>query len=505
MVAIERPLPRAEVGVPAAAYEAGNTRLSRVVVVYLIAMLMPFSMVLAGLFMTPLRFVLLVTSVPLLFQLLTGKYGRVIWTDILFLLHIAWMVVAMLANNPDRVVENIGSTGIEFLGGYLIARAAIRDRSDFIALCKFLGVAVVVLFPFALVETLTGRNVIIDLLRKVPLIRANNYGFAEPRLGLERVQTVLLHPIHYGMFCSIAFSLTIVGLRGSMGHSRRIVTSGIVGFSSFLSLSSGAFLSLMMQLFLLGWAWMLGNNKRKWYILIGLCVFLYVVIDLLSNRTPMHVFFTYATFSPHTAYWRSIILEWGMMNVWDNPWVGIGLNDWVRPWFMYSGSMDNFWLVIAVRFGIPGFLMLAFGYVYLIGRVMFRDFSADVQLAQMRRAWIFTFVGLTFTLSTVHVWTSIYSFVFFMLGAGAWMITAEPRGTEGEPEADSAPAQGNARRAARSFSRTPRNDQRTATSPKAPLSRPAPEAPAPTPASERASPYSRFAPKKRGSQSTDPS
>lgn len=437
MVAIEH----RQQGQTAALGQAANIKLSRLVVFYIIAMLMPFSITLGGLLMTPLRFVLLATTVPLIIQLFLGKFGRVLWTDVLFVLHVSWSAVAMAINNPAKVVENIGSTGVEFLGGYLIARACIRDRSDFIALCKFLGIAVLVLFPFTLFESLTGRNLIIDFLRKIPMIRPNNYGFAEPRFGLERAQTVLLHPIHFGMFCSIAFSLTVLGLKDIIGSTRRLVSGAIIGFSTFLSLSSGAFLSLMMQLFLIAWAWVFRNNRRPWFILVGLCVLAYIVVDLLSNRGPLQVFFSYATFSPATAYWRGIIFTWGMKNVWANPLFGLGLNDWVRPFFMYSGSMDNFWLVMAVRFGIPGFLTLAIGYGYMLFRVGKRSFTADAQLAQMRRAWMFTFVGLTFTLCTVHVWTSIYSFVFFMLGSGAWFIAAEEKTADkNQPVADAGTA-----------------------------------------------------------------
>ena len=112
--------------------------------------------------------------------------------------------------------------------------------------------------------------------------------------------------------------------------------------------------------------------------------------------------------------------------VWANPFFGLGMNDWVRPHFMYSGSMDNFWLVMAVRFGIPGFLFLAVGYAWAIFLIMRRKFDSDVMLSNIRRAWVFTFLGLSFTLVTVHVWATIYSFVFFMFGAGIWLVTAQP-------------------------------------------------------------------------------
>ena len=106
---------------------------------------------------------------------------------------------------------------------------------------------------------------------------------------------------------------------------------------------------------------------------------------------------SYATFSAHTAYWRSIIFDWGMVNVWANPIFGLGLNDWVRPRYMVSGSMDNFWLVVAVRYGIPGFALLAAGYLIALWKIGRRDFDGDQLLWQFRRAWMFSFIGLTFT------------------------------------------------------------------------------------------------------------
>ncbi len=127
-----------------------------------------------------------------------------------------------------------------------------------------------------------------------------------------------------------------------------------------------------------------------------------------------------------------------MVNVWENPLLGLGFNDWKRPVYMISGSMDNFWLVIAVRYGIPAFLCLALGVFVPLLRIIFRDFRADPRLAQVRLAWVLTFVCLSFTLATVHIWGNIFSFVFFMFGAGVWMVRAEVQA----PQSDDGPDQG---------------------------------------------------------------
>jgi hypothetical protein len=201
--------------------------------------------------------------------------------------------------------------------------------------------------------------------------------------------------------------------------------SALIGLSVFLSLSSGALLSIIFQVGLISWAWAMRPVKHKWLILFALFAVAYVVIDIMSTRSPIRVFMTYATFSPHNAYWRATIFEWGMQNVWNNPIVGLGRNDWVRPAWMHSASVDNFWLLVAMRYGIPGFVFLAVGCLISLLQVGWRDFGQNVKLQQFRHAWIFTFIGLTFSLATVHVWASAYSFIFFLFGAGLWLITAK--------------------------------------------------------------------------------
>lgn len=397
------------------------------VLLYLATVMLPVLFSAGSVALSLQRLLLLLLVIPLTINLISGKYGRILWTDVFFFLHILWAALAIAINNPDRVVQNAGSTSIEFLGGYLVGRAYIRSTDDFIAFSRVFIFIVCCTLPFALYETITGHPVIIELIRKVPGLTSFNVNYQEARMGLERVQTVFAHPIHYGLFCGTAFSLHFVGLKELISPTKRYLASVTIGLCVFLSLSSGALLPLILQLGLIFWAFALNSVRQRWLILLGLFVMAYVTIDLLSNRTPIKVFMTYATFSAHNAYWRSIIFEWGMFNVWANPIVGIGLNDWIRPYYMRSGSMDNFWLVNAVRYGIPGFLLLALGYLPALWTIGRRNFEADLRLSQLRRAWIFTFVGLTLTLCTVHVWTSIYSFVFFLFGAGMWFITAEAK------------------------------------------------------------------------------
>jgi hypothetical protein len=400
-----------------------HARLAPPALLYLFCVMIPIGFNVGPLATTSLRLLMMVMLLPLTLRLLQGRYGRVILTDVLFFLHIGWALIALAVNNPTQFVQQTGSVGVEFLGGYLIGRAYVRTADDFVALCRWLVLLVLCTTPFAVFEALTGRPLIIEVLRRIQ-VAAVGIVTIEGRLGLERVQASFAHPIHYGLFCSVAFSLGFVALRGISSTLWRYITSAVVALSGFLALSSGALLAILLQIALISWAAVFSGFRRRWWLLVGLFVIAYIVIDIFSNRTPIRVFMSYATFSAHNAYWRSIIFEWGLKNLWGSPWFGIGLNDWVRPDFMHSGSMDNFWLVMAVRYGVPGFIFLAIGYVWSIFLVMRRNFDSDGLLAQIRRAWVFTFLGLSFTLTTVHVWTNVYSFVFFMFGSGIWLIAA---------------------------------------------------------------------------------
>ena len=42
-----------------------------------------------------------------------------------------------------------------------------------------------------------------------------------------------------------------------------------------------------------------------------------------------------------------------MLNVWKYPLLGIGLGEWERPAWMFSSTIDAFWLVIMIRTGVP--------------------------------------------------------------------------------------------------------------------------------------------------------
>jgi len=410
-------------------------RLHPLILLYLLAVILPVGFDIGSVAFTGLRVVLLLLFVPLAFKVYVSKVDRIYPIDVLFALHVLWMFVAIGVNNPNRVVQNASSVGLEFLGGYLLGRAYIRSAGDMFALVRALIALAVLSLVFAIPESLNSKAIIPDWISRIPGLTTVSQTDIPMRMGLHRAQVYFAHPIHYGLFCSSAFALTLVGLRNVMTKGKRILFASLIGLGVFLSLSSGALLSVVLQLGLILWSHVFRRNPSRWKLLLGLFAALYIFIDVASNRTPLKVFMSYATFSAHNAYYRSIIFDWGMMNVNSNPIFGLGLRDWIRPHYMGSGSVDNFWLMMAMRYGYPGFALIAAGYVSALISVGRRKLSPGTSQADLRLAWMMMFVGLSFTLATVHVWTSVYSFVFFLMGAGMWLAGANDDATGTAPPA----------------------------------------------------------------------
>lgn len=429
MATVDPPL-GSDASAPVAAHAGTKTgaRVPPLVMLYLIAFFIPMEFSIGPLAMTPLRLYLLLVTPVLFVGLFSGQYGRLRLTDGLFCFYLLWVSVALAVNNPEMLVENAGSTSMEFLGGYLVARASIRDRDTFAGFCRALTVMVALtIFP-VLIEQVTGTAILMALVDAIPGVNSVKDG-DNMRMGLQRVQVVFDHPILYGLVCSTTIPLTYVALKDEMSDTRRLLRTGVVSLCTFLSLSSGALLAMLLHYFMIGWAWAFARTTKRWLILFVMIIAGYVTVDLLSNRTPIRVFLTYATFSAQTAYTRLYIFEWGMVNIWANPVFGLGFRDWVRPAFM-GASIDNFWLLTAMRYGIPGFVSLALGYFLLIWTVGQKNFDGDVRMLRYRRGWVFTLLGLCFTLATVHVWSGPYSFFAFLLGAGIWFLEAEPETEE---------------------------------------------------------------------------
>jgi hypothetical protein len=396
------------------------------VAIFFFGMLLPtaVSLNLGGLRLSVYRIVLIVMFVPMLVQLLSGRAGRLTVFDALVLAHCAWALLALIKwGGPAQGIESGGIYIVEFAGAYLLGRLYIRSYEDFAAMARAYVALVVAMLVFTIPEALTSVHILHDSISAA--FGGPPAPFIEQRMGLERTFGPFDHPILYGVFSASAFSLGyfVVAKRRLMNMGGMAQVAG-VGVATFMSASGGPYVVLMMQAFVAAWQRVLGRVKGRWAALFALFAVTYVAIDLFSTKTPFHVFINNFTFSTQSAYNRILIFEFGTAEVARHPFFGIGLGDWERPAWM-SDSMDNFWLVVAVRYGLPA---LAFLLALLLGLVWCasRRKGLPEDWRRARHAWAFTLFGITVAAATVHLWNALFVLFVFLIGSGAWLVDARP-------------------------------------------------------------------------------
>jgi len=388
--------------------------------VFLLSLLFPFYLHVGPILLMPHRIVLLVLFVPFFLQLFVlRRAGPVLAADWLLFGAALWAAAALLANHPfSDAIQPLGINMVEFFGAYLLARVSIRSGDDFRKMVRLFFFIVAFLLPFAAAESLTHRPILLDLLPGTSVAPVDTGS----RLGMRRAQTIFAHPILFGVFVSTGLGLFWYALRPRW---LRIPAALVAAAATVFSLSSGALLSFVLQGAFIGWETVLKVLRRRWTLFVVLAVLGYVVIDLLSRRTPFHVLVHYATFSSGSAYNRILIWQFGTQNVWAHPLFGLGLNDWARPPWM-SGSVDNFWLSLTMKYGLPAIAMILLA-LALILRGVARAKLMDPDDRLCRAGYLVAIGGITIAGGTVHYWHAMLAFVMFIYGSGLWAATGGGR------------------------------------------------------------------------------
>ncbi|MCA6107155.1 O-antigen ligase family protein [Bradyrhizobium cenepequi] len=404
----------------AAARLTRSHKASPLVPIFVFSLAVPVIFYLGPTRLSPYRLMLVITFVPCLIAWLSGSIGRTRLPDILMFLAATWgAVVLVTQHGVDKGLQSAGIFVIETFGTFLFARRYIRDVLAFQRMVRALVFMVLFLLPFAVYENVAGSPILIELLGKI--FTVYDIVGSEARYGLRRAQGTFEHFILFGVVCSSAFALSFYVFGAGTRLGGRL-SAGLVAMAVVSSLSSGAILSVIAQAMLIVWDKVTASLTRRWGILATIAIAAYCAVELSSNRTAFDVFISYLTFNADTSYMRVHIWHYGTQSVMQHPIFGIGLNDWERPEWM-GGSMDNFWLVTAVRYGVPGLLFMAGGFLSVcfgLGRL--KDLSFEV--AQCRKGLIITLCGLALSICTVHLWDGPYVLLMFLLGSGMWMFDA---------------------------------------------------------------------------------
>ena len=380
-----------------------------------------FSLEVSDLRLSLHRVVFLIFIPFAVWRLLARPDSRLKLYDIPFFGLAFWQTFAFTYHDGSAGFVFGGSWALESLGAYTIARAFIRDLETLQAAIRVVFCSIVVAGSLAVLDTLTGSYFTHEALRQ--FFGSGAVAQVEFRKGIVRAGSTFDHPIHYGTYCAAMFALVWMS---EPRRTWRYIRAAVIAVAAMLSMSSAPLLSLGVQGGLMIWNRATASVSLRTPITLAIILGLYVGATLVANRSPLQILISIATFDPWTGFYRMLIWEYGLENLWNSPWIGIGSADWERPKWMASSTIDAYWLVLPLRAGIPAFLLLVTGIGLLGYGVAKRGRNARDGLRQrMSAGWMMSLVAVCLLGATVHFWNVPHALFYFFLGMGGAL--ADPK------------------------------------------------------------------------------
>lgn len=358
----------------------------------------------------PGRIVICLLLLPALFELFR-KGRHLVASDLFACLVSAWIVGATFDTDPDSWSSGFALV-VEFLGGYIVARAFFFGRpalQAFVGALKFVAVIVIAL---AALEHLTQHIITYNV---VAALWGLPHFTPEYRYGLLRAFSTFPHPILYGTFCVVAGTIFLYSERSVLG---RILYAGGCFFGCVLAVSSAALISFMIVISVYSYDRIMRRYPWRWHVLVtGSCAVL-VMVFVLANK-PVSWIVSHLTLDPSTGYFRVATWDSAFYYIGLSPYVGFGFEaHGVIGDFFGNASVDSVWLALALRFGIPVivFLFLANVATFYRSGLSAGGRQSDPYMSRMRTAFTLVLVVFMFTGLTVHYWNNIWMFWGICIG-----------------------------------------------------------------------------------------
>jgi hypothetical protein len=391
---------------------------------FLLALVVPWVIYIGPLRMSLYRIVLSVMVLPCLGMWMFGKEGRKRTADISLMLYWFWCTLSTIKINGLSVsVQPSGITFVETVGAYMLARCYIRDAEDFYNAVQLLFRVVAFLLPFAILEVVIGQNILRELFE---VIFPTQSDVPMMRSGLTRARSVFDHPILFGVYTGSITALVYLVLGYQKSFLERAVRTGIVAATSLMSLSAGALVAVVTQVFLLSWGQLLAAVKIRWQILIGLFILIYLTIELGTNRSALDLLTSFFIFDPSSYWYRRLIWQYASASALNHPLFGVEMHEWERPTGM-PASIDNFWLVQAVSHGMPAAFLLLLTFVSVFLAASFKQ-GLDDKLLQYRTGFLISMTAFFLAGWTVAFWDHAYVLFMFLMGSGVWILDVKTEG-----------------------------------------------------------------------------
>jgi hypothetical protein len=306
-----------------------------------------------GLYVEGLRFsfarIVLSVLAPVLVMrfgqaVIAGRY-RLVLSDLFVVLTGFWMFLALgKMDGVQAALNHAGPLALEFCVGYLAGRFLLSDHGEALSFINFLCCAIAMVAMLGPLDTLTQRVIVHDLMRDLIGGKVNFGGGY--RLGLFRAESTFEHPILFGLTSAFGLILAV-----STPIRWRVFPILACSLGVFLALSAGPLQAAILGLGLLIYNRMMGGIRFRWGVAMGMAAAAFLTLFVAANH-PWGVIFDRLTFDPEDAYFRLWTWQVAGDALDHSPWFGLGF---VTPEFYeIPSTVDSFWLVLALTFGVPG-------------------------------------------------------------------------------------------------------------------------------------------------------
>lgn len=327
------------------------------------------------------RFLLIILLPATLYNFVAKKI-KLQLADFLILTSAFWITLSFIVlYGFGKGLESGGRQSVDILLAYFFGRAAISDWDDVKTLLIYFLPGFAFSALFLALESVSGQLIVRRIVQNiVGLNNVDPAGYrAQFRLGVLRGYSVFIHPIVAGIFVAshivpyfLMFKKPLFKLGGSS-----------LGLLAIFSMSSAAIIAMFLNITaLIGDRMLKQVRDFNWVHVLALLFLLAVAIHLLSQNGIIPAFYRYFTLNPATGHFRTLTWQYGLEEVWRNPWFGIGLEEYERPYWVFTGSIDAHFLFLAVRSGIIS--ALAYFLTALIAIIGLAKAATDKRLASER-------------------------------------------------------------------------------------------------------------------------
>ncbi|MCK0127193.1 hypothetical protein [Erythrobacter sp. F6033] len=382
------------------------------VLVYTLLIPAQFNVTISSIYLSPFRIFLIASTGVLIVRAAQGRIQFAL-PDLFIILAAAWIWIASYMTSGSMLTSAVqgGAHTVDMAVAYFLARTSIQSPRDFRIFLILIAPGIAFTSAIVVAESITHTRILQPLASA--LTGVPNTLRDEVRLGLMRGAASFPHPILAGIF--LASFLPLYLMAGLRGWPKYVGIGASLG--GIFTMSSAALLGLIVGGFLRAYDWLSTKILNfSWQVFLFFAGLAYAIVELTSNTGFFGLLVRYASLNTVSAYNRVLIWEYGTDNIARNPWFGIGYGDWDRPSWMHSDSFDHFWLIMALRFGLPEAILLICATLIAIIMVALRSRNMAPGDAQLMRGMAISLAVLALGVNSVSLWLSALVWFFVLLG-----------------------------------------------------------------------------------------